>query len=1576
MRILSTLLLALSLCLSTKLVQAQYVSLYDGGATPISTHNSIVEAYGNCSLSTKHYTIAINSSYPESGIGCEFNNPGLTLGNNNAASVTIKLNTGVAPKTFLKSSASNRAITLNGAKNLTIDGSLSTGNAVGGINFDNGGSTGEVFIEIKGASNNITIKYCTIKPNLSGPITPGVILMSDGGNNNINILNNIIDSKTTSNFYRAAIHSTSGATENYNINIQGNTFSNYSESAIKAISNNNAMTNWTVQNNTFNMKSSLTISSATYHDVVFIGGGSGHQVLGNSFGGNGATGNYTVTLSNTSTGFNYINFGSNTSGTITLTGNVFYRTSLTGNATYNLNVNMMFLNGNAEYVVGGTGLLRNYFGSSSATVTDGLIFNFASNSNVCMIKNLSKGKVTIENNMFNNINCSNSFITTMIDNFNTGTAAEITITDNKFGTDNNGTSVGIKPYSSASMKTLYLVHANTSSVITIHKNSVTNIGAINEEGKCFYVEAAPSTSITDNVVYNITIPATGTSPSIKMLHVSVTGQATINSNNFFNIMVPHELTGIEVSASASTECKDNIFGMNGQTGAPIQGGYFQGININAAESTTPRITIQTNTIKNVTSTGTTGSIAILANKSANITSNVIDNLTTNVWCSGIFMYGGGNCSLNQMSNITTSDNASNDIRGISINYYVTSGASLLVSQNIVQNLKISNNINTNSKVLGIELSISQPCPSVSIINNFIDLKQVVNYGLLGFSCYANSISVLNVYHNTILLRASGYAASSDATCLKVSGTISSANVKNNIFYNDSDNTGSPGTAKSSTEDYSNLTITPSTNNNYLFSKRTVGFGIWTDGTAVGTLAAWKTTASCSNSLGGSGGTGAVTFSSTDEKPTGYFPGAGKGANESVSIDRFNSPRSSTFPWIGSYEGFQIETKDITPTSLCSGQQLTLEVIKTGNYPASSTYQVLMSASNGVFPATPNVIVTGSPTTGNTITFTVPNVSGTGYKFKVKTTITAMANEVSAYNGPAVTISTAPIANPVTTTASCSNNAFTINLTSSTTGTVYSWTRDAVSGITPATSSSTAPLGTSIKDTLASANTANTIVTYVVTPIYNGCSGTPINITKTIIKTAITPSQNDLPQAILDESYSSGSAFTVSPSNSNPPQATYTLVTGSFLPDGLNYYAATKTITGKPTQTGTFSFTIEANDNGCITSQTYGLTVRNLFNPNLKFTPAAVDKTYGDDPFIIPVTSRSDGNITYSLSTTTAATINPNTGKITIQNATPNSFIWVYASQDRTVLYRASKDSVRLFIRKATPKIILTSSTAYALAQPRPLTYFLTKGYPQNAPPTDPIFSQQPAIAVVSADADSIYPLSEGVFNILFSFPELSNYNAFDSVLTFTVYEEGVPPVAVTDTLYVIRNTDGTFTVDTINIITNDTSKTGLIKYSLTDIDEDNVGSQYLYFKPSIGTFVFDTLTGKLSMNPYVGLKGSNFIYYSVTDEDGLFSTSAKIVIIVTDQAETPPLKGNEIMTPNGDGTNDALVIGYTDVSQPNNIMIFDVAGNTLYQSDNYQNDWTGKDKNGKDLESGIYFYVFKEKTGSQRELTGYVKITR
>jgi gliding motility-associated-like protein len=147
-------------------------------------------------------------------------------------------------------------------------------------------------------------------------------------------------------------------------------------------------------------------------------------------------------------------------------------------------------------------------------------------------------------------------------------------------------------------------------------------------------------------------------------------------------------------------------------------------------------------------------------------------------------------------------------------------------------------------------------------------------------------------------------------------------------------------------------------------------------------------------------------------------------------------------------------------------------------PAGGTLTYAWNFPGGT-PATSNVLNPGTisyPTGGPyTVSFTATNECG-----------------ISNTATQSFTVSIAPIiTNTVTSQTICSGSQTTpINLTANPTGTTFAWTATATAGITGFTASGNGAVIPA--QTITTTNTNPGTVTYVVTPTFNGCVGTPFN----------------------------------------------------------------------------------------------------------------------------------------------------------------------------------------------------------------------------------------------------------------------------------------------------------------------------------------------------------------------------------------------------------------------------------------------------------------------------------------------------
>ncbi len=82
-----------------------------------------------------------------------------------------------------------------------------------------------------------------------------------------------------------------------------------------------------------------------------------------------------------------------------------------------------------------------------------------------------------------------------------------------------------------------------------------------------------------------------------------------------------------------------------------------------------------------------------------------------------------------------------------------------------------------------------------------------------------------------------------------------------------------------------------------------------------------------------------------------------------------------------------------------------------------------------------------------------------------------------------------------------------------------------------------------------------------------------------------------------------------------------------------------------------------------------------------------------------------------------------------------------------------------------------------------------------------------------------------------------------------------------------------------------------------------------------------------------------------------------------------------VLTPNGNGKNDALTIPCVENFPNNELMIFNRWGDKVFSTVGYNNDWEGT-HNGNTLPAGTYYYIFKVDTDDADPAQGFFTIIR
>ncbi|MDR2085493.1 MAG: gliding motility-associated C-terminal domain-containing protein [Bacteroidales bacterium] len=166
---------------------------------------------------------------------------------------------------------------------------------------------------------------------------------------------------------------------------------------------------------------------------------------------------------------------------------------------------------------------------------------------------------------------------------------------------------------------------------------------------------------------------------------------------------------------------------------------------------------------------------------------------------------------------------------------------------------------------------------------------------------------------------------------------------------------------------------------------------------------------------------------------------------------------------------------------------------------------------------------------------------------------------------------------------------------------------------------------------------------------------------------------------------------------------------------------------------------------------------------------------------------------------------------------------------------------------------------------------------------------------------------------------------------------------------------------------------------------NDVAIYYIYYQPEKDKdfILLDSISYNASDTSYLHYnfgKLSGCYYVRVADYSGNVSDASEIVCILGN--ECPNYELPNVFTPNGDGFNDKFVpIRYSNIESVN-ATIYNRQGKIVFESNEIEINWDGKDKHTKlDVSVGVYFYVCVVRSYSyegivETILSGYIHLFR
>ena len=182
------------------------------------------------------------------------------------------------------------------------------------------------------------------------------------------------------------------------------------------------------------------------------------------------------------------------------------------------------------------------------------------------------------------------------------------------------------------------------------------------------------------------------------------------------------------------------------------------------------------------------------------------------------------------------------------------------------------------------------------------------------------------------------------------------------------------------------------------------------------------------------------------------------------------------------------------------------------------------------------------------------------------------------------------------------------------------------------------------------------------------------------------------------------------------------------------------------------------------------------------------------------------------------------------------------------------------------------------------------------------------------------------------------------------------PLALNDTFYCVSG----------NIIS------GNLALNDTDAESGTLINSMLT-QPQHGMMVLQD-NGDFEYSSQSGYVGTDVFTYSSCDDGFPNYCDTALVLVYVSELNDALIIPNAF-SPNGDNVNDVFEIKGLTNFPDNEIQVFDRNGILVYSVIGYRNTWTGKDRKGKELDNGSYFYVLDKKDGTAA-LSGYVVISR
>jgi large repetitive protein len=387
-------------------------------------------------------------------------------------------------------------------------------------------------------------------------------------------------------------------------------------------------------------------------------------------------------------------------------------------------------------------------------------------------------------------------------------------------------------------------------------------------------------------------------------------------------------------------------------------------------------------------------------------------------------------------------------------------------------------------------------------------------------------------------------------------------------------------------------------------------------------------------------------------------------------------------------------------------------------------------------------------------------------------------------------------------------------------------------------------------------------------------------------------------------------------------------------ENQNVITATNPLFVQVVSGGGYQLSVKNNQNGCIDSVSVIVSVDQEF-PQANAGPQKILECI-NTPVALDGSGSSQGdNFTYFWSAISGGSMLNNPTILSPQVTHPGIYKLVVSNQQTNC---KTEDTVTVILNpnlisaQTGPDQLICESESVIVGNLPTGTTGLWRKITQDAILGNP--------ELPSSSVDALVP-GNNLFEWSLSVPTCSNY----SKDTINV-EVAKAPIASDDALLL---TNGQ-TQAIINILANDFIQGPL--YSISLLNAPNVGR------------VSNIESGTPQYSVRGGYFGADFFTYLLCNEycENLCDTATVFIDIPFDEDYKAPPLPNAI-TPNGDGLNDFLEFELLEdpgtIYPDNELLIFNRWGDIVYRARPYNNDWSGRGNDGKELPHGTYYYVLR-----------------